>query len=338
MKAVRAHTHGDPDVLVLDEVPTPRPGPDQLLIRVESAAVNFADVIRRRNDSYPFPTALPYAPGSEVAGTVEALGPGVGAPPIGTPVFALVGGDGTTGYAHYAVADAAQVIPIPPGLAADEAAAIVVAGTTAMLTLTEVGRLAAGETVLVEGAGGGVGGYAVQIAKLLGATVIGAAGTADRRAAALAAGADHVVDYTAPDWPGHVRDLTGGRGVDVVLETAGGAVFTQALTVLAPFGRVVVAGMAGRSPLRLDAAAVTDFFYDPALNQSLRTFNLGVWFGLRPQVAAAALATLIGHVANGRVKVAVSHTLPLADAARAHRLIENRETTGKVVLKPWIDA
>ena len=151
-------------------------------------------------DVYPFPTTLPFAPGSEVAGTVDALGAGVAGPPAGTPGFALVGGNGSTGYARYAAADATQVIPIPPGLSNDEAATIVVAGTTAMLSLTEVGQLAPGETVLIEGAGGGVGGYAVQIAKLRGATVIAAASTPNRRDAALALDADHVVDYTARGW------------------------------------------------------------------------------------------------------------------------------------------
>lgn len=335
MKAVRAHTHGAPDVLVLDEVPVPALGPGEVLVRVESAAVNYADLLRRRGDVYPFPTALPYTPGSEVAGTVEALGDGAEGPAVGTPVFALVGGDGSTGYAQYAAADARQVIPIPPGLSADEAAAVSVAGCTAVLTLTTVGQLAAGETVLVEGAGGGVGGYAVQVAKVLGATVIGAASTPARREAALALGADHVVDYTDPGWPGQVRELTGGHGVDVVLETSGGETFAQALSVLAPFGRVVVAGRASGRPLELDEATVRSFFYDPALNQSLRTFNLGLYFGLAPQVAVQALQTIVGYVVSGRVKVRIGHVLPLAEAAEAHRLIEARRTTGKVVLKPW---
>ncbi len=335
MEAVRAHTFGAPDVLVLEDLPTPEPGPGQILVRVESASVNYADLIRRRNDPYPFPTTLPFLPGSEVAGTVERLGSGVAGPPPGTPVLALVGGDGSTGYAQYAVAEAAQVIPIPPGVDVDAAAGIVVAGATAMLTLTTVGHLAAGETVLVEGAGGGVGGFAVQIAKLLGATVVAAASTPARRKAALALGADHTVDYTAPGWTDQVRAHTGGRGVDLVLETVGGPTFAGALSVLAPFGRIVVAGMAGREPLRLDAATVRSLFYDPALNQSLHVFNLGLYFGLAPESAGAALAELLGHVASGRVRVDVAHVLPLAAAAEAHRLVEDRATTGKVILKPW---
>lgn len=335
MKIVRVRAFGGPEVLVVEDAPTPAPGPGQVLIRVESASVNFADVMRRRNDLYPFPTSLPYTPGSEVAGTVEALGDGVHGPPVGTAVFAAVGDDGSTGYAQYALANAPQVIPVPPGVSSDEAAGIVVAGATAVLTLTEVGQLQAGETVLIEGAGGGVGGVAVQVAKLLGATVIAAASTAGRREAALAHGADHVVDHTRPDWTDQVRRLTDSRGVDLVLEITGGETFGQTLSVLAPFGRVVVAGMAGGQPLLLDPEAIRSFFYAPALNQSLRVFNVGLYFGMRPQAAAAALRTLVGQVATGQVKVSVGHVLPLARASEAHRLLEIRQSTGKIILKPW---
>ena len=336
MKAVRLHRFGAPDVLAYEDVPTPHAGPGQILIKVESAAVNYADLMRRRNDPYPFPTSLPFIPGGEVAGVVEALGEGVPGPDLGTPVFALVGNDGSNGYAQYAVAQAPQVIPIPPGIGADEAAGIVVAGATAMLTLTDVGQLAAGETILIQGAGGGVGGYAVQIAKLLGATVVAAASTPARREAALSMGADYALDSTRPGWTDEVRTLTGGRGVDVILEITGGTTFAKSLGVLAPFGRVVVAGMASGRPLSLDEATVTSFFYNPALNQSLRAFNVGLYFGLRPQVAVESLHTLIGHVVSGRVRVNVGHVLPLREAADAHRLLEDREATGKIVLKPWM--
>ncbi len=336
MKIIRQTEFGGPEVLTLHDAPVPSPGPGQILIRVESAAVNFADIMRRRNDPYPFPTTLPFTPGSEVAGTIEALGTGVDGPPVGTPVFALVGNDGSNGYAQYAVTSADQVIPIPAGLSADEAAGIVVAGATAMLTLTDAGHVETGQTVLVQGAGGGVGGYAVQIAKLLGATVIAAASTPARRDAALAAGADHVVDHTRPGWARHVQDLTRGTGVDLVLEISGGRIFTESLGTLAPFGRVVVAGMAGGEPLSLGRETVRQFFYTPALGQSLHAFNIGLYFGLRPQVAMQALQTLIGYITTGRVKVNIGHVLPLDQADEAHRLIESRSAVGKVVLRPWM--
>lgn len=338
MKAVRLHRHGTPDVLVHEDVPEPVPGPGQVLVRVESAAVNYADVMRRRGDPYPFPTPLPFTPGGEVAGTVAALGDGVDGPPAGTPVFALVGNDGANGYAQYAVADAPQVIPIPPGLGVDEASAIVVAGSSALLLLTEAARLVAGESIVIQGAAGGVGGYALQLAKLLGAgQVIAAASSPAKREAALALGADAVVDYTRPDWPERVRELTAGLGADVVLETSGGEVAAQSLRCLAPFGRLVVQGAASGRPLVLDSQAVRGLFYDPAPNQSLVAFNVGLWFGLRPQAAIAALGRLLGFVGSGQVKVQVHHVLPLSAAAQAHRLLESRQAIGKIVLKPWQD-
>ncbi len=334
MKLVRLTEFGGAEVLTVTDAPVPDPGPGQVLIKVDAAAVNFADVMRRRNDPYPFPTPLPFTPGGEVAGTVAALGDGVDGPAPGTPVFALVGRDGSTGYAEYAVADAPQVIPVPPGVNVEEAAGIVVAGATAMLALTEVGQLRRGQTVLIEGAGGGVGQYAVQIAKLLGATSVGAAGTADRRRAALAAGADHVVDYTRPGWAQQVRDITGDAGVDLVLQIGGDATIRAAVDVLAPFGRIVVTGMPGGRPLSLDPDTVMRVFYTPALNQSLHAFNVGLFFGLRPDTAVKALTTLIGYIAAGQVTVPVGTVLPLEQAAEAHRLLEARATTGKIILKP----
>ena len=336
MEAVRAESFGTPDVLVLEEVPVPRPGAGQVLIRVESAGVNFSDVKRRRNDPYPFPTTLPYTPGGEVAGTVEALGGGVDGPPVGTPVFALVGADGSGGYAQFAVANAPQVVPIPPGVDADAASGLLIAGSTAVLILKEAARLRGGETVLVQGAAGGVGSYAVQVAKLLGArTVIGAAGTAEKREAVLALGADHAVDYTGEGWTGRILELTGGRGVDVLLEMAGGTSFEQGLSCLAPFGRAVVYGSTSGQPLRMGPETINTFFYDPSPNQSIVAFNLGLWFGSRPEAAVGALQTLIGYVSSGRVKIPIGHVLPLGRAAEAHRMLEERRTTGKIVLKPW---
>ena len=339
MKAIRAHSYGSPDVLVYENVPTPQPAAGQVLIRVEAVAVNYSDIMRRSNTPYPFPTSLPYTPGGEVAGVVEAWGDGVTEPPIGTPVFALVGSDGSGGYAQYAIANAAQIIPIPPGLDVDRASGLVIAGATAVLLLKEVAGLKAGESVLVQGAAGGVGSYAVQIAKLMGAgMVIGAVSSPAKMETARSLGADQVVDYSQSDWAAQVRDMTDGRGVDVVLEMNGGEHFGQSLACLAPFGRAVVYGMASRQPLQLDRDTILSFFYNPALNQALHVFNLGLYFGLRPQAAVAALHDLIGYVVSGQVKVAVSHALPLSHAAEAHRMVEERRTTGKIILKPWADA
>jgi NADPH:quinone reductase len=335
MKAVQIDVHGGPEVLQFRDVPEPVAGPGQIVIEVESAAVNWSDTMRRRNDPYPFPTTLPFIPGGEVAGVVAALGPGVEGPGIGTPVFALVGGDGSTGYAQYAVADAATVIPRPPHVSADEAAAILVAGGTAMLMLRNVARLQPGESVLVSGAGGGVGTYAVQLARVLGAaSIVGAAGTSARRDVALSLGADHVVDYSTPGWHDEVRERS-GHGIDVALDGVGGPTTGEMFSTLAPFGRMIVYGYASGTFGHLGADEQSALFYRPVLNQLVTGFNIGLWFGLRPQDAVDALGELIGHVASGTVKVQIGEILPLADAQQAHRLLEDRTVTGKVILKPW---
>lgn len=336
MHAIQMSTFGGPDVLKLVEIEQPIAGAGQILIRVESAAVNFADIMRRRNDAYPFPTALPFIPGSEVAGTVETLGDGVEGPPVGTPVFAVVGSDGSSGYAEFALAEAQQVIPIPDAVSADQAAGIVIAGTTAMLILTDKSALQPGESVLIGGAGGGVGTLAIQIAKSLGAgTTIGLASSDQKRRAALDAGADHVVNPTQDGWETTAREQAGGAGVDVVLEMSGGDVFAKGLSILAPFGRFVVYGVASGKPGVFNEAAQHHFFYTPSMNQSIHVFNIGLYFGRQPLVAVEAMTNLIELIASHRVTVQIGETLPLAEAAEAHRRVEGRSTTGKVILKPW---
>lgn len=335
MKAVRFDEFGGPEVLRYVTVPDPSPGPGEVLIRVEAAAVNWSDTIRRRDGAYPFPTPLPFVPGAEVAGTVEALGEGVEGPPVGTPVFALAGGDGSSGYAELAVASAAMVIPRPAHVPAEEAASILVAGGTAMLALREAGALQPGETVLIEGAGGGVGSYAVQVAAALGAgCVIAAAGTPARGDLAQTLGAALVVDYSEPGWAEQVRDATGGRGADVVLETVGAPTISEAFASLAPFGRMVVLGCASGRPGALSAEEQHALFYRPVTNQVVTGFNLGLYFGMRPQVAVSALTDVIELVASGRIQVHVGARFPLADAAEAHRVLESRGTVGKIVLIP----
>ncbi len=143
--------------------------------------------------------------------------------------------------------------------------------------------------------------------------------------------------YESCYWPQQVREITEGRGVDILLEMSGGQSFAQSLSCLAPFGRAVVLGMASREPLQFDQESILRFFYNLALNQSLDVFNLGLWFGLRPEAAIRALQSLIGFAASGQLKVQINQVLPLSKAAEAHRLIEGRQTTGRVVLKPWLE-
>ncbi|MEY9967046.1 NADPH2:quinone reductase [Streptacidiphilus sp. MAP12-16] len=335
MKAIQMTEQGGPEVLRLVELPDPQPGPAEVLIRVESAAVNFSDVMRRRGDVYPAATPSPFVPGAEVAGTVVALGPGVDGPAVGTKVFGTVGADGSGGYAELALAYTPSVIPIPEGLGSDAAAGIVVAGLAATVVLTELIGLGKGQSVFIPAAAGGVGQYAVQIAKLLGAdTVIAGASTPAKRQIALDLGADHAIDYTRDDWPEEVRELTGGVGVDGALEMSGPARLAQTLRALAPFGRLVVLGSVGGTTEGLDPAALAPLLYDPAPSQSLIGFNLGIWFEHRLPEAGKALQRLVGWVASGEVRTPATQTLPLAEAAEAHRLLETGQTTGKLILKP----
>lgn len=190
----------------------------------------------------------------------------------------------------------------------------------------------AGETVLVQAAAGGVGGYAVQLAQLLGAgMVIGLASTDEERAEATRLGADHVVDYTKPGWVDQVRELTGGRGVDVVMEMTGGPVFGQSIAALAPFGRSVVYGYASGEETTLDPQNLL------TPSQSVIGFNLGAWFQQKPQETYAPLQALTDHVISGAVQVQIGRTLPLSQAAEAHRLLEGRQTIGKIILEPWAE-
>ncbi|MCJ9703802.1 MULTISPECIES: NADPH:quinone oxidoreductase family protein [unclassified Bradyrhizobium] len=320
-------------MLVYEDAPKPAPAAGEVLIKVESASVNFADVVRRNNDPYPSPSPLPFIPGSEIAGVVEALGDGATTIPVGAKVFASLENGGAGGYAQYAVAKVGKVIPLPDGLTPDQACSLVVAGMTAFQTLADCAQLRPGETVLVQAAGGGVGTYAVQLAKLLGAgKVIAAASTPAKRELALKLGADAALDYTKPDWVKEARELTAGKGIDVVLEATGGDVLNQSLQAMGPFGRIVVFGAASRERKPVNPYAML------GMNQSLITYYVGGWFQSRPQQAVAALQKLIGFIKSGAIDVQIGHTLPLSKAADAHRLLAERASVGKIILKPWGEA
>ena len=334
MKAARMHRTGSPDVLVLEDAPDPKPGPGEVLIRVEAASVNFADAVRRRGDPYPYPSPPPFIPGGEVAGTVVAHGPGVSDPPIGSPVFALLGNGGAGGYAQFAAAPARQIIPLPPPLDKDfdRACTLVIAGVTALQALRDCGRLAPGESVWIPAAAGGVGSYAVQIARALGAgKIIAGVGNLQKADFVRSLGAHEVVDYGAAGWTDRVKDLTGGRRVDLALEMTGGPMFEQTLSVLAPFGRMVVYGAASRERAALEVPKLIPF------NHTIVGYYVSAWFTQRPQAAVDALTQLIDLIRSGRVDVQVGNVFPLADAAAAHRVLEARTSVGKIVLKPWRD-
>ncbi|WP_165867745.1 NADPH:quinone oxidoreductase family protein [Mesorhizobium sp. DCY119] len=327
MRQVQFSETGGADVLKVVDVVRPEPGPNQVLVRVESASVNFADVVRRRGDPYPAPTPLPAVPGSEVAGFVEAVGENVEDLAVGDPVF---GSLDLGGYSEFVITESERTFKLPEDFDLDVACTLVVAGVTAYQIITEVARVNVGDSVFIPGAVGGVGSYAVQIARIQGAKlIIAGASSNDRRAQALANGADYAVDYGLPSWPDEVKKLTDGKGADVVLDMIGGDHFEQCLAALAPFGRLVVYGNVSRQSATLKPTQLL------GLGQSVAGYYVGQWFAARPVESHRAFRTLVGLVQARRLKVEISEKFPLERAADAHRLIEQRRAIGKTILKPW---
>ncbi|BBL79748.1 NADPH:quinone reductase [Rubrobacter xylanophilus] len=327
MKAILVREFGGPEVLEYAEVERPTPGEGEVLVEVRAAGVNYADAMRRRN-RYLALQSLPFIPGSEVAGVVAETGPAVGDVSVGDRVAALVG---EGGYAEYALAPARGLIPVPEGLGFDEAAAIPLQGLTAYLVLRDSARLAEGESVLVHAAAGGVGYLAVQMARLLGAgTVVATASTGEKLEVARSLGADVLVDYTEEGWPERVREATGGRGVDVILEMVGGDFPRQNLRCLAPGGRMVVYGSASgeRSEVPLfelmrGQQTVSGFWLARYLSEPRLRGRIG-----------EALREILSWLSAGELRLNIGGRYPLSEAARAHADLEGRRTTGKLLLMP----
>lgn len=324
MRAVRFHDYGSPDVLRLDEVPVPQPGPGQVLVRVTAAGIGFADVQIRaglmRQTALP-DLPMPFSPGFEVAGTVAAVGPGVDPTTIGRRVVGATAGGG---YAEMAIVSAAAALPCPDALDDHTALALLGQGSTAV-GVAQAAALRAGDTVLVEAAAGGVGSLLVQLARRAGATVIGAARGEKKLAVAEQLGAHMVIDYTAPDWHEQARDAAGGS-VQVVLETTGGSVSAAAFDLLAPgSGRMVIYGTtSGQAPC-----------FDP-----LAVYHRGVSVtgfasvALAPDQQARLRDEAFALAAIGELEPIIGAVLPLSEAAAAHRAFEERATIGKTVLTP----
>jgi NADPH2:quinone reductase len=325
MKTVRFHTLGDPDVLRFEAVARPEPGPGQVLVKVEATGINFADVVRRRGDPYPVPSPLPYTLGGECVGVVEAVGEGADATLVGKRMFAF---PGAGCYAEYVLAPTERLFAFPKALDPVAGISLFVQGLTAALILQRAGRMTRGETVFVQGAAGGVGFLAIQLAKVYGAgMVIGAASSPAKRELVLAHGADLAVDYTASGWPEEIRAATGGRGVDLVLEMTGGEVGRQSFKLLAPFGRSIVYGVASREALIVNTEEM------PPHNVSVGGFYLRSYLPQR-ELIESLLAQFGDLVQRGQLKIHTGGVYALRDAAEAHRAMEGRGTAGKLVLVP----
>ncbi|MGL4968428.1 MAG: quinone oxidoreductase family protein [Inquilinus sp.] len=326
MKAVQFSRFGGPEVLETVERPTPQPGPGEVLVRVRAAGVSYFETLMRRN-LYAVTPELPMAPGVEIAGEVEALGEGVDAAfrgaRVAVPMFAV--GRPGGGYAEYLAVDATSVVLLPDGLSFEHAVALLVPGLTALHLVRR--SPPQGRTVLITAAAGGVGSLLLQLARRAGAErVIAVAGGAEKLDAARGLGADLGFDYREPGWAARVREATGGRGADIVYDTVGGAVTRACLEALAPAGELVF-GALGR--YELTVAELEGIFYR---NQSLKGFALLPL--LTPEGLRADLAELFGLAAAGALTVTVGGRYRLDQAAEAHRALEERRSTGKIVLMP----
>jgi NADPH:quinone reductase len=314
MRAIQIQEFGGPEVMQLTDLPVPEPGDGEVLIKVSRSGINFADTHQREN-TYLALFDLPLVPGTEVAGTL----------PDGQRV---VGMTGTGGYAEYAVAPKSQVFPIPDGVDYGVALALLVQGLTAWHLYRTSAALRPGESVVVIAASGGVGNLAVQLAKPFGAgRVIATASSEEKRQQALSLGADVAVDPNMEELGAAIREANGGRRVDVVLEMAGGRVFDECLSVLAPFGRLVTYGIAGREQNEIRSGSLMRG------SKSVVGFWLMHCLG-REDMMREPLEDLFARAAGGELKPLVGETYPLSDVRRAHEELQARRTSGKLLLDP----
>jgi NADPH:quinone reductase-like Zn-dependent oxidoreductase len=328
--------YGAPDVLTLRDAPDPTPRAGEIRIAVAAAGVNFADVLARLG-LYPDAPKPPMVVGYEVSGVVSAVGPDAGSHREGDRVVALTR---FNGYADTVVVPAGFAFPVPAGLHDADAAAIPVNYLTALIALYKMANLEPGDTVLIHGAGGGVGIAATQLARLRGATIIGTA-SVSKHAAIAAHGVHHAIDYRTADVTAEVRRLTGGRGADVVLDPIGGPSFAASYRLLAPLGRMVAYGVSSMATgeRRSWWRALTTIVRMPRFNPlSLMNRNRGV-FGLNlghlwdeQHRLAELMVFLLGEVGAGRLRPVVSATFPLERAGDAHRYMQSRSNIGKVLL------
>ncbi|HYD32107.1 MAG TPA: NADPH:quinone oxidoreductase family protein [Azospirillaceae bacterium] len=322
MRAVRCLAWGGIDDLVIEDVPVPTLGAGEVRVAIRAAGLNFADTLIIAG-KYQEKPALPFSPGFEAGGVVLEVGGGVTSVKPGDRVMAVLNHGG---FAEEAVLRAEDVFPIPDAMDFVTAAAFPIAYGTSHIALWERARLKAGEVLLVHGAAGGVGLTAVEIGKAMGATVIATAGGAAKLEVAKAHGADHLIDYQAEDIRERVKELTGGRGADVVYDPVGGDVFDASLRCTAWSGRLLAVGFA--------AGRVPQVPANILLVKNLAV--LGIYWGSyrthAPELVAESFRTLFGWTVEGKLKPHVSHTLPLAEFKDALRLLAERKSTGKVVL------
>ncbi|WP_440763648.1 quinone oxidoreductase family protein [Natronorubrum sp. DTA7] len=323
MRVIEVTEYGDSDQLEATDADLPEPGAGEVRIEVEAAGINFADIMQRRG-VYPGGPEAPYTPGMEAAGTIDATGEGVGLEE-GDRVVAMLS---TGGYAEYAVANAQMLFPIPEGMSFEEAAGFPVQFLTAHSCLFEWGGLEEDETVLIQAAAGGVGTAAVQLASNHGAEVFGTASTQEKLDLAEGLGCDHPINYTETDFREIIDEETDGEGVDLVLESVGDDVFERSLDAMKHFGRMVTYGVASGVPGEIENRRL---LFE---NKTIKGFHLGQASYHDPGTVMKAVPELTEGLTSGDLEVILGESFALEDAAEAHQYIEDRKSSGKVVLKP----
>jgi NADPH2:quinone reductase len=326
MRAVQLSRFGEPDVFEIIELPRPTPEPGEVLIRIRAAGINFFETLVRQNRCAVTPE-LPIVPGVELAGVVEALGEGVdpdlNGRRVAVPLFAV--GRPTGGYAEYISVHASDVVLIPDGLHFEQAVALLVQGLTAALLIRQ--SAPQGKTIAVTAAAGGVGSLLIQLAKQAGAKqVIALAGDPNKLEVSKSLGADLAFNYQNQAWIAQVKDATGGKGVDIIFDTVGGEVTGVCINALAPLGELVFAAL---NRCQLTARDLESMFDQ---NQSIRGFALLAL--LDPATLHDELSRLFDLAQAVSLKLLIGGRHPLEQVAEAHRALENRLTTGKVVLIP----
>ncbi len=320
MKAIRVHEFGGPEVLNLEDAPEPTAGEWQVVVQVKAAGVNPYDTYMRQG-TYAIKPDLPYTPGSDAAGIVESVGPGVQGIAPGDRVY--VGGTVSGAYAEKTLADAWQVHRLPSNISFAQGAGVNVPYATAYRALWRVAHAHAGETIFIHGASGGVGVAAVQLARAGGLTVIGTGGTERGRELVTSQGAHYVLDHRAPGYLDELRRITMGRGPDVILEMLANVNLAKDLSVLAPRGRIVVIG--NRGNIEINPREI--------MQRDAAILGMVLWNTTRPELASIH-AGIVAGLENGSLSPVVGTELPLGEAAQAHRAVIEQNAYGKIVLVP----
>jgi len=322
MLAIRIHETGGPEKLTADSLPLPEPGPGQVRVRIAAVGVNFVEIYHRRG---LYASDLPFTPGGEFAGTVDAVGPGVAGLEPGDRVVTAAG---LAGYAEYALAPADKTVLLPDSVPFETAAAVFLQGLTAHYLAFSTFALKPGDTALIHAAAGGVGLLLTQIAKRRGARVLATVSSPEKAAVARQAGADQVILYTETDFAAEVERLAGRRSVDVVYDSVGRTTFEKDLGLLRPRGTLVLCGQ---------SSGPVDPFDPQALNRNGSLFltrpTLGDYIGTREELLARS-KDIFAWTTDSSLKVRIDRRFPLAEAAGAHAALESRRTMGKVLLIP----